>query len=133
LSEGSGAMTTVGNIRDGMKVALDLAQAANRAEDYAKLIDTQQQVMAVLEENRSLRDRVRDLEAELELESKLVRVKDRYFVREDDGSQTGPICPHCYMAERIVALLNDPGQSCPRCKEHYAPIRMPAAGIRRLR
>jgi len=29
-------MSSVGNIKDGMKVALDLAQAANRAEDYSR-------------------------------------------------------------------------------------------------
>jgi hypothetical protein len=123
-------VSTVGNIKDGMKVALDLAQAANRAEDYAKLIETQQTVMAVLEENRELRDRNRALEDELELESKLVRIKDCYFVREDDESQTGPICPNCYMKDRIVAVLFQPSSTCPRCRERYgAPPRLGPAGI----
>jgi hypothetical protein len=114
-------MSTVGNIKDGMKVALDLAQAANRAEDYAKLIEAQQTVMAVLEENRALREKVRVLEGELELEAKILRVKNQYFVREDDGSQTGPICPHCYMSDHIVTTLHEPSKTCPCCKARYGP------------
>ena len=114
-------MSTVGNIKDGMKVALDLAQAANRADDYAKLIDTQQTVMAVLEENRELREQVRSLQGELRLDSKLARVKDRYFIDEDDGTQTGPVCPSCYMKDRIVINLVNPSSTCPKCKERYGP------------
>lgn len=117
-------MSTVSNIKDGFQVAMDLANAANRAGDVAKLIETQQQVMEILDANRQLRDQVASLEDELAMESRLQRTGFAYSVREDDGSLTGPVCPGCYKRDRVVSQLTysgfeEPNKQCPRCKERY--------------
>ena len=115
-------MSTVSNIKDGFQVAMDLANAANRAGDVAKLIETQQQVLDVLDANRQLRDQVATLEDELAMESQLERQGFSYFVREADNSQTGPVCPGCYKRDRVVSrVVGDStyGYFCQRCKEQY--------------
>jgi hypothetical protein len=115
-------MSSVSNIKDGFQIAMDLANAANRAGDVAQLIDTQQQVLAVLDENRNLRARVEELEADLAAVSQLERQGLDYFVREEDGSLTGPVCPTCYTKDHIVSLLaSQPGyiKFCARCKQTY--------------
>lgn len=118
-------MSTVSNIKDGMQVALDLASAANRAGDVAKLIATQQQMLDILEENRSLRDKVAALEDELAIESQLRRKGFEYFVVESDDSGTGPVCPGCYRRDRVVSKLVGTGMGggskvCSRCHEYYS-------------
>lgn len=116
-------MSTVSNIKDGFQVAMELANAANRAGDVAKLIQTQQQVLDVLDENRQLRQQVAALEDELAMESQLVRKGLAYYVHEGDGTDTGPVCPGCYKRDRIVAgLVEDTlgTKFCQRCHESYA-------------
>ena len=113
-------MSTVANIKDGLQIALDLANATNRADDFAKLIDTQQMVLEVLEENRQLRARVAELEDELDLESRLTREGLVYYVSEDDGSRTGPVCPACYKRDRIVVGVRPTSDAhfCPHCRQY---------------
>ncbi|MBK5211390.1 MAG: hypothetical protein JJE36_03655 [Coriobacteriia bacterium] len=115
-------MSTVSNIKDGLQVALDLANAANRVGDVAMLIETQQQVLQILDENRQLRDRVAELEDELAMDSQLHREGLSYYVQEDDGSKTGPVCLGCYKRDRVVSKLVQSSLSdvfCGRCKETY--------------
>jgi len=115
-------VSTVSNIKDGFEVAMELANAANRSGDVAKLIVTQQQVLDVLDANRQLRDQVAALEDELAMESQLVRRGFTYHVREQDDSLTGPVCPGCYKRDRVVAQIIDTGalgHFCARCEERY--------------
>lgn len=122
-------MSTISNITDGFRVAMDLANAANRAGDVAKLIETQQQIMDVLDENRQLRDRVAALEDELAMDSQLERDGFAYYIVEEDGKKTGPVCPVCYKRDRAVIQLvpvqgNVDPHFCPHCKDQtwvYAP------------
>lgn len=115
-------MSTVSNIKDGLQLALELANATNRAGDVAKLIETQQQVLQILDDNRQLRDKVAELEDELTMESQLTRRGFSYFIEEEDGSLTGPVCPSCYKRDRVVSQLvkaHLSGELCPRCNESY--------------
>jgi hypothetical protein len=116
-------MSTVSNIKDGLQLALELANATNRAGDVAKLIETQQQVLQVLDDNRQLRDRVAELEDELAMDSQLEREGFKYYVREESGSRTGPVCPGCYKRDRVVSQLVSASGGvmtfCQRCKEVY--------------
>jgi len=115
-------VSTVSNIKDGLQLALELANAANRTGDVAKLIETQQQVLQVLDENRQLRNRVAELEDELAMDSQLVRKGVAYFIQEQDCSLTGPVCPGCYKRDRVVSQLANStlnGMFCCRCQEEY--------------
>ena len=116
-------MSTVSNIKDGLQLALELANASNRIEDVAKLIETQQQVLQVLDENRQLRDQVEALTNELAMDSQLEREGFTYFVKEEDGTRTGPVCPICYKRDRVVTRLvptqgkNVDPHFCPHCQK----------------
>jgi hypothetical protein len=115
-------MSTISNITDGFRIAMDLATAANRVEDVAKLIETQQLVMQVLEDNRQLTDQVAELKDELAMDSQLERDQFSYSIHEDDGTKTGPVCPVCYKRHRVVVQLipvkgNIDPHFCPHCKE----------------
>lgn len=115
-------MSTVSNIKDGLQVALELANAANKSEAVAKLIETQQQILQVLDENRHLRDRVTQLEDELAMDSQLLREGFRYYVLEATGDRTGPVCPGCYKRERVVSQVVESSLSshfCQRCQESF--------------
>lgn len=94
-------MSTVSNTRDGLKLALELANAGTRVEDVNTIIDMQQQVLQVLAENRQLTVRVSELEDELAMDSQLKRDDYAYYVVEEDGAKTGPVCPGCYKRDRV--------------------------------
>lgn len=89
-----------------------------------KIIELQQNVVQLLDEDRQLRARVAELEGELAMDSQLVRQGFSYYLKEDDGSETGPVCPGCYKRDRVASQLvraahSPDGLFCPRCQEKY--------------
>lgn len=55
---------------------------------------------------------------------RLERVGGSYYLPEDDGSKTGPVCPQCYGADEIVCILHRSrsGARCARCGTRYAGV-----------
>ena len=63
---------------------------------------------------------------------RLERVGGSYYLPEDDGSKTGPVCPQCYEADKIAVILEraNGGASCSRCRTRYAGVEASAEGFK---
>lgn len=118
-------MLTATGLREGFRVALELAGAADRSADVQKLLAAQKQAFQLLEENEAQRVRIAELEERLATTAKLKRRGFAYYVAEEDGTETGPVCPACFRGDcitsRLVEAYSDGGGTvfCQRCQETY--------------
>lgn len=93
------------------KKMLDLREAYDDLEDESRILS---------EENRALRE-------QLKRRKDLERRKDAYYIIEDNGSPTGPVCPRCYLEDGIVVKLamSGKGAYCPACKAGFHAVSIP--------
>lgn len=55
----------------------------------------------------------------------LERIEASYYIIENDGSKTGPVCPYCYQRDVIVVLLTHYGRiwaTCESCDRSYPDV-----------
>lgn len=92
----------------GYKDILELFKRGATLEAQDKIMELRTAVHDLQDENFSLRERVKQLEAQFELKSKLV-FKDRMYWMEEDGV---PFCPTCWEdREKPIHLLGGaPGE-----------------------
>lgn len=104
----------------------------NPDEERMALLDLMDQVSDLEEENRELRRENAELRERLASRKRLERVGGAYFLLEDDGSKTGPVCPQCYEADKIAVILEraNGGASCSRCRTRYAGVEAFAEGFK---
>lgn len=104
----------------------------NPDEERMALLDLMDQVSDLEEENRELRRENAELRERLASRKRLERVGGAYFLLEDDGSKTGPVCPQCYEEDKIVVILEraNGGASCSRCRARYAGVEASAEGFK---
>ena len=98
-------------IIDTLKDAVTLVQKADNIELTKKIIALQADVMAVFEENRSLKEKVSGLEGALELKGKMQFDRDAYWMGDGRTENDGPYCSRCYDVDskpvRMVSRYND--------------------------
>ena len=104
----------------------------NPDEERMALLDLMDQVSDLEEENRELRRENAELRERLASRKRLERVGGAYFLLEDDGSKTGPVCPQCYEEDKIAVILEraNGGASCSRCRTRYAGVEASAEGFK---
>jgi hypothetical protein len=92
-------------IVENVKEMAKLAHEVQNLELYKKLIDFQNEVFSLYDENRSLKDEVRQLTERLNLREKIHLENNMYWVTERD-IRLGPYCPACYGKKgKTVQLL----------------------------
>jgi len=117
-------------IVDTVKELAILAQKVQNIELYQRLISFQSDVFALQEENRDLKDKVRQLSEKLDLQAKVVWEKPFYWLKESE-TKDGPFCQKCYDSDRKLIRLKDEDNDlwcCLNCKSwfhgpHYMPPR----------
>lgn len=104
----------------------------NPNEERAALLDLREQVSDLEEENRELRRENSELRERLASKKRLQRIGSAYYVLEDDGTKTGPVCPECYSGDGIVCALEEcqHGARCARCSTRYPGVRASVQGPR---
>lgn len=91
-------------IIDDLKAAANLAHDVKNIPLYEKLMGLMTQVYEVHDENRTLREQVRELRKQLELRDSL-RFEDNFYWLDKDGKQYGPYCPSCYDGECAIRRM----------------------------
>ena len=104
----TGAITAARHILDIGKNIEDqkIASAINSAvlEIQGKLLEAHQLIAEVQDENRNLKDEIRELKARQSLEANVSFDHGAYWYKNQDGKVTGPYCPSCWDLERKLVL-----------------------------
>ncbi len=90
-------------IVDTLKETVGLIQKVDNIDLYQKMLELQTQTVALVEENRALRDR-------LAVRDQLAFRRNAYW-RGDDG----PYCSRCWDDETKLIRLHDDGKWLPQC------------------
>lgn len=109
---------------DTLNAARDAIKAVSSIDDRIKLMDALDALSELHMENNALKEENRMLREKLAARKRLERRGAEVYILEDDGTETGPICPQCYGADGIVMLLEraNGGARCSRCKARYAGV-----------
>lgn len=111
-------------ILDTLKETVSLMQKIDNVDLYRRMLELQTQVMALFEENRSLKE-------QLATRAQLTFKKNAYWMNDD-----GPFCSRCWDTEGKLVRLHLRQECiphCPSCK-HLAvdPDTPPPKPIRRV-
>lgn len=106
------------DVKEMLKDARNFATGANDIQTVNLLKDIQIEVYDLLEENRELRDKIRELENNDITESEMKYIGNVYFFKKD-----GPFCTKCFDDEKKkirMSVENTWGSSfitakCPKC------------------
>jgi len=111
------------SIIDTLKETVGLMQKIDNIDLYRRMLELQTQVMALFEENRSLKE-------QLATRAQLKFKKNAYWMNDD-----GPFCSRCWDAESKLVRLHQQEGCVPRCPscDHLAvdPDTRPPKPIRR--
>lgn len=115
-------MSVVGDLFGITQTAMSAVDKKRIADACQEIMDLQRQVADLRDEKRALLRRIEGLEADLAKRDALVRRGELYFVAEEDGAETGPVCPVCYRSEDLVSVLCDDqcgGRFCAHCEARF--------------
>ena len=106
-------------IIENLKTAVGLAKKIGSIEVQQKLIDVQGEALDLIDENRTLKERVAALAGELKTKKSLQFRNNFYWTMSDEGHEKGPFCSHCYDSGRnlihLHAINNGQEFGCPAC------------------
>lgn len=111
---------------DALKDAVKLAQKVDNAELIQRLLDAQKEALEMQEELQTLRERVRELERQDDVEESLVFDDGVYWRGPEGGEQDGPFCQLCWDRDHMLIRLQDYKngyfgcQSCDNTVDHPA-------------
>jgi hypothetical protein len=91
---------------DIVKDAMNIAQKADNIELYKMLLEAQKETLDLVEENRELKFRLRELEEKERLEKSVVYKEDAYYIKNDDESLDGPFCRICWDKDRKLIRMS---------------------------
>jgi len=104
-----------------IKDVVTVVQKADNIELVKQVLSLQSQALDMIEENRELRERVRVLEATLNLAKKLSFRAPFYFAEGEDV----PLCPRCWEIDHRAVHLQGPFRvtglrwDCPQCDKTF--------------
>ncbi len=110
------------SIVDQLKDVAELIRKMDNIELFQKILDLQTSAMALQEENRELKERVRQLEEKSRVQASLVYRNNLYWKRDETGKEEGPYCPRCWEADGKLVHLRvngDEGAFCLNCKSGF--------------
>ena len=103
-------------IADQVKEIAALAQEVHNVELYRKLVTFQADIVALQDDNFELHERVRTLQAKVNLREHLSFERNFYWL-QNGNSKEGPYCPKCYNEDQEARRLLAEGslRFCPSC------------------
>jgi len=112
---------------ENVKQIAEVLRKIDNVELYRQILDLQAEILQLVEENRQLKARVREVEEQLTINAVLVFEKDCYWRPQEKGSPDGPYCSNCWDNRRqLVRMIKcgDPDYvQCPTCKHPIALVR----------
>ncbi len=101
------------------KDIIDLIKKGANVEAQEKILELREGAIDLQEDNIALRERLKQLEEELQLKGEMVYKKTVYWRCMDDDEVDGPYCSTCYDDGGKVIHLHDWGDTwhCRVCKE----------------
>lgn len=114
-------------IIENIKEAVSLARKIDNMDLYRALLDSQGEVVDMMEDLRKKDDKIQQLEKALEIKGKLVINKSAYYLIDDSGNPIdGPFCTKCFDVDHIFCRLVRVrtkqyrfAVQCQRCKEPF--------------
>lgn len=110
------------DVMDNVKEIAELAEKYNDEELNQKIMELENQILALITQMHSLEEAHEERERTLSLIKKMQFKKPFYF-QEDDPV---PFCPHCWEREKNPVHLLGPVKvavgfryGCPSCKEYF--------------
>ena len=92
-------------IYEAIKDGVEVARKADNVEVMKQLLDAQKEALDLFEENRALRERVRKLEEQAELNGPLKFRENKYWLEREGQDTEGPFCATCWDVEnRLVRM-----------------------------
>jgi len=104
------------SIIENVKEIADLVKKLDDVDLYRRILTLEQEVFELNEENRSLKERISNLENIKDITSKMT-FKSPFWYMEDDEI---PHCPRCWESDkRTIHLVEIPdhGFECPQCNQ----------------
>ncbi|MDD4594715.1 MAG: hypothetical protein PHY33_06360 [Methanobacteriaceae archaeon] len=120
------------SLYEGIKDVASIVQKADNIELYEKLLDLQRDALDILDENKSLKERIRELENNLNIEEKLLFKDNAYYLEQKDKEPDGPFCSVCWDRDKkLIRLHFDSGTryDCNVCKTIIGKAYIPAPRI----
>jgi hypothetical protein len=103
---------------DALKDAAKLAQQSDNVELMRVLLDAQNEAMKQQDEIQELKERVRELEDQLEFEGALHFRENAYWSTDQEGQEDGPFCSRCWDKDGVAVRLHAHKSGaliCPEC------------------
>lgn len=109
---------------DAIKDAVKIAQQADNIDLLRLLLDVQKESLDLLEENRQLRERIKELEDNSKIGESLIFKYNCYY-KENDKDFKEPFCTNCWDSNRKLIRMHTYSSSigpivqCNACKVDF--------------
>lgn len=107
------------SIINDFKEVFSIVKKIGNVELIKKIADLQNEVYEVENQNRSLKDEVRQLQKEKEFRNEM-KFREPFWYKENDLT---PYCPRCWendeKAIHLVSAPDDRYKKCPQCKSVF--------------
>ena len=111
-------MSVVNTVKD----VISVVQKADNIDLYKKLLDVYKECMDLDDENRMLKERIKELEEEKMTNDKLELKGHCYYIKKEDEQKDGPFCTTCWDKDRklirmhIINVESSDYASCHVCR-----------------
>lgn len=111
-------------LNETIKELLSIAQKVDNIDLYRKMLDLEKIADDIQTENKRLKQEIKELKKQKDIESKVERHQESYITFSDD-EQKFKYCSHCWDSDRkIIQLKCSEGEfRCPHCnmRGRYKP------------
>ncbi|MDO9465541.1 MAG: hypothetical protein Q7J67_09635 [bacterium] len=105
-------------ILDHAKELAELIKKYNDQDLYQRIVDLRDEIFALREKNLNLKEELRVIKADRDVEAQLTKERNVYFRVDPNGTRSGPYCMMCWDSDRkLVNLTQEDGGYtwCLRC------------------
>lgn len=92
-------------IMENAKEVADLIKKYNDLDLYQKILDLRDEILQLREENITLKEELRQLKIADEIKAKIYRKGNCYYVKNEDGEDSGPYCLACWDTDKCLVNL----------------------------
>lgn len=91
---------------EAIKDAVSMIQKTDNIELYRTILDVQKECLDLLEENRILKEQVRLLQDNKDIQERLLVKGHCYYMPKENGSLDGPFCTTCWDKDRKLIRMH---------------------------
>jgi len=108
-------------ILEDVKSLAKTVQQIDNVSLYRQILDLQGEIMGLVEENRSLKQRLIELQEGARIQGQLFVRDDCYWLPGDGKLQDGPFCTNCWDVRKHLVRMwksgNPEYSKCPNCQK----------------